>query len=81
MVNVANLPTTLRLTAKSHHGKNRLKEAGTNVWLIQQMESCVVCLNGKPGFLIQPEVADGEKLRRWVAIQNDKDFEYESLLN
>lgn len=55
----------VQLTAKSQHGKNRLREAGNpNEWeVLEEKENRVLIrVEGKPDTI------------RWVWLQNDRDF-------
>ena len=71
----------IKLTAKTHKGKNKIREAGTDEWMIVSVSESTLCLGGGPGVLIQP---NGEadvmcKHRRWIERDNDKNFDFEML--
>lgn len=72
--------TVLRLKPKNTIAERKIADAGTDVWLIQHCEPCVHCLKGKPGVLVKPE-GGNENQQEWLAIVDDKNFEYEELLH
>jgi hypothetical protein len=62
---------TVVLTAKTHKGKNKIKNHG-NKWIIRRFQERVMCLNNKPGILLQ-HIANPNHLR-WIEKSNDPDF-------
>ena len=81
MLNPENLSTTIKLIPKTLKAKNRINEAGTDIWNIERVEQVCCCLRGKVGMLIQPCNTTDEKFRRWVCAKDDKDFDMEVLFN
>lgn len=65
------------LTAKTHKGKNKLREAGTDEWFIRREVESVQCLGGKAGLLIEPSFGFVDGKSRWVLRQDDPDFSFE----
>ncbi len=64
------------LSPITHHGKNKIHEAGTNTWKIIRTVAGrdIFCLKGNPGFLIEPVCRKAGHLRRWVRRSGDPDF-------
>ena len=60
---------TVKLVAKTKHGRERLKRDG-NIFVINRIMNSVPCLNSA-GIMITPPNGNS----RWVAIPVDKDFE------
>lgn len=56
-------------------GKNKVREAGTNEWVVLETCENVSCLKG-PGALIAPLLEEGPNRNkmRWVCLKNDPDF-------
>lgn len=69
---------TLTLAAKTHKGKNKLREAGTDQWRIVRVDEKLICFQGRPGLHIEPIIPGDRKqevrLARWVELPIDKDF-------
>jgi hypothetical protein len=61
------------LAAKTYKAKSRLREAGTDVWIIKRIQREVFCLNCAPGMLIEPQ--GKSKLRCWIKFPFDPDFD------
>ena len=61
----------IRLTGKSRHGKNRVKEQG-EIWTLIREANIVSCCDG-PAMLLRN--IRGEL--RWVAKQDDRNFKWE----
>jgi hypothetical protein len=67
----------IKLTAKTRHGKNRIKQFG-DTWQVIRHSPQVACLDGAQGILIEP--ADGNHSgRRWIELANDRDFHWETV--
>lgn len=70
----------MRLIPKTHKGKNKIREAGTDQWeIIRESENCP-CFDGAPGILIAPRTEDrtfAENKSRWVRRVNDSDFDFQ----
>lgn len=68
----------IRLTGKTRKGKNRLKEAGTEIWFVRE-------ISWSPWQLcdlvrLEPEGVSDEIRRektRWVKKKDDPDFDFE----
>jgi len=68
----------MKLKAKTHKGKNKLREAGTDEWTSTKALASVSCLGGEPGMLIKPTLEDGVfaiSKSRWIKLKDDPDFE------
>ena len=63
----------VKLTGKSGHGKNRIREHGELWTVIKEFES-IACLDMKAGLFIQSEKTHE---KRWIAKSNDKHFKAE----
>lgn len=66
----------VRLEAKSHKGKNRLRERG-DIWRVVTEHDKVPCLDNRAGFLIEPVSLSthvSSTNRRWIEKENDRDF-------
>jgi len=61
--------TSVKLIPKSLKGKNRIREAGTDLWDVLQEGK----FQGAPALLVQPP--GKSNMLRWVLIVNDRDFE------
>ena len=72
------MSTTLKLTGKTRHGRNRIAQFGDRWTVIERRES-VHCLDGLPGMLIEPVQETPTDAWRWVAETNDRDFTIEEL--
>ena len=74
----------MRLIAKTHKGKNKIREAGTDEWEVAGTSPSVAAFGGAPGLLIQPVRAGFPTIipmpscRRWIRAENDPDFELEN---
>jgi hypothetical protein len=71
----------MKLIAKTHRGKNKLREAGSDEWKIVRTSDKVACLGERPGALIEPvcppEMGASHAFdkRRWIEFDNDPDFD------
>jgi len=68
----------LTLVGRTLKGKNKIREAGSDEWVVLQVESSVMCLKGNAGLLVAPVTGAGDILRnkaRWICADNDLDFE------
>jgi hypothetical protein len=61
--------TSVKPVPKSLKGKNRIREAGTDLWDMLQEGK----FQGAPALLVQPP--SKSNMLRWVLIVNDRDFE------
>jgi len=71
----------MKIRGKTRKGKNKIREAGTDEWIVIRRENHVACLRGKPGVMIAPST-EGEDERlsarskgRWILERDDPDFE------
>ncbi len=60
---------SVRLVPKRLKGKNRIREARTDHWLVDAEGK----FQGAPALLVYP--ADNRNMLRWVLIIDDRDFE------
>lgn len=63
----------IKLTGKTQKGKNRVRELGSD-WEIVAGPAPVICLQNKPGLLIQPK--NNSVKARWIFAENDPDFSW-----
>lgn len=70
---------TVKLTGKTKHGKNRVREQGA-VWIVVKVKSGMLfCEDKEKEFaLLRKEDNPGE-FWRWVALKEDKNFSVEVL--
>lgn len=66
----------IRLKGVTQKGKNRVRENG-ELWEVIHMKSSISCLNGAIGMLIRPVRSDREGNLRWIAFENDQNFDWE----
>ena len=64
----------LMIKGKTLKGKNKIKEAGTNEWVVIDESETVQFSSEKNWIHIQPN-AKPKKLSRWIQLNNDKNFE------
>jgi len=64
----------MKLVPKTHKGRNKIAEAGTDEWRIVKCSDSVVCFNGRPGILIEPANGNPFLKQRWILADNDPDF-------
>jgi hypothetical protein len=67
----------MRLIPKTHKGRNKIREAGTDEWIIVRSSDSVICLGGAAGHLIAPVAEHATDIRkiRWILQRNDPDFD------
>lgn len=65
----------IKIEGQSLKGKNKIREAGTDEWVVLEVCEGVSCLKG-PGALIAPLLEEGpnNNKMRWVHLSNDPDF-------
>ncbi len=67
----------VRLNGLTQKGRNKIREAGTDVWEVTETRDKVPCLSENPGMRIMPQT-DDVRLQtikaRWIHLQNDPDF-------
>lgn len=72
---------SVKLKAKTHRGKNHLRNAGTDTWRILEDRESVICLGNERGLLIQPTTEGPEERftvkskTRWIKAKHDPDFD------
>lgn len=68
----------IKLTAKSHKGKNRIRENG-EIWVVIRegilLNNVMVSIPGDNNMLLIHPL-DNELNLRWIRIENDRDFEW-----
>ena len=64
----------LTIKGKTLKGKNKIKEAGTNEWVVIDESETVQFSSEKNWIHILPN-AKPKKLSRWIQLNNDKNFE------
>lgn len=65
----------LRLQGRTLKGKNKIREAGTDLWEVLLVSQYVPCLNNDVGYLIMPQGAtNGQQVSRWIKKVGDVDF-------
>jgi hypothetical protein len=64
----------LIIKGKTLKGKNKIKEAGTDKWVVIDESETVQFSSEKNWIHIQPN-AKPKKLSRWIQLNNDKNFE------
>lgn len=72
------MSTTLKLTGKTRHGRNRIAQFG-DLWTVIERRESVWCLDGLPGLLIEPVQPTTTEAWCWIAETDDRDFEIEEI--
>ena len=63
------------LIPKTNKASNRMREAGTHIWIvISQADSVIFSEKEGPWLYIRPNDNKGDKFERWVNLHNDFDF-------
>ena len=66
----------VRLIGKSRHGKNRVREHG-EFWLVERKRETILARPGAKGPFLSLRPANGSDDARWVAENDDPNFEVE----
>lgn len=65
----------LRLQGRTLRGKNKIREAGTDLWEVLLISQHVPCLNNDVGYLVAPQGAvNGQYKSRWIKKVGDDHF-------
>ena len=71
--------TRVKLRGKTKHGKNRIPHFGEDFWVSEVRDSIQTTTHtGVPGPFLMVFSETGDN--RWVALNNDPDFEVQQLL-
>ena len=66
------------IKGKTLKGKNKIREAGTDKWVVIDESEIVLFSSEKNWIHIQPN-AKPKKLSRWIKLNNDKNFKVKEL--
>lgn len=65
---------SVNLTGKTLKGKNRIREAGTNHWIVlREADEVVFSVRPGPWLFVTPD-ANKQDFSRWVQLADDPDF-------
>ena len=67
------------IKGKTLKGKNKIREAGTDKWVVIDESETVLFSSEKNWIHILPN-AKPKKFSRWIKLNNDKDFEVKELI-